>query len=92
MAGMEQVQRTYLVGGEHVRCPEPKGNGAWREAKRYEVIAGGIAECLFVCPKGDKVLATALQQAWAEAERMRKRYGVDKPPEETDQGFDFPNV
>jgi len=84
---MERVERTYLIGGARVKVPPAEGGGTWCERTRYTMLSESIAQCLFVCPRSDKVLMTALQTAWAESERGLRAQGP-VPDEQSYMGFD----
>jgi len=85
--GNEQVQRTYLIGGENVKVPDAGGAGKRSLRNVYLTMQGGIAETLFICPKSDRVLKCALQQAWVETERVLRALGP-APRDDSQMGFD----
>jgi hypothetical protein len=72
---MEQIKRTYSICGEQVKVPMAMGGGDLQTRNRYKVLTEAIAECLWICPRSDRVLMTALQTAWAEAERLLRAIG-----------------
>ncbi len=82
----ERVERTYLIGEAMVSPPTAGGVERHTQRMTYKVLSEGIAECLRYCPKGDRVLMTALQQAWVESERVRRALGE---PEDMQVGFGF---
>jgi hypothetical protein len=73
---MERVERTYLVGQEMVKVAAPGGGSSLTERNRVKVMQESLAELIYMCPKGDRVLATRLQQAWVELERERRKFPV----------------
>ena len=64
---MEKVERTFNVNGKLRRAPDAVGGGSFGEGNRWRLLVGGITDCLYVCPRSNRVLRTYLQQAWAEA-------------------------
>jgi hypothetical protein len=85
--GMEKIERVYYREGTTVRPPVAGNGGPWSEARRYRLIEEGVVECLWCCGKGERVLMSALQQAWVECRAIQMR--LPKLPEpQGELGFD----